>query len=76
MEKTITFELPESEARNFEKLLDATLEILNRMEKESPERDARMNKYHEDFERNLAETKKIMERTSKRMARWGIPLEK
>ncbi len=76
MEKTITFEMPESEAKNFEKLLDATLEILNRMEKESPERDARMDKHHEEFERNLAETKKIMERTSQRMAKWGIPFEK
>ncbi len=76
MEKTITFKMTESQAEKFEKLLDDTLEILDRMEKESPERDARFDKHHEDFMRNLAETKKIMERTEQRMAKWGIPLEK
>ncbi|MCY7346406.1 MAG: hypothetical protein LH614_09335 [Pyrinomonadaceae bacterium] len=76
MEKIITFEITESQAEKFEKMLDATLEILNRMEKESPERAARFDKHHEDFMRNLAETKKIMERTEQRMAKWGIPLEK
>ncbi len=75
MEKTITFEITESQAQKFEKLLDDTLEILNRMEKESPERAVRIEKYQEEFEQNLAETKKIMKRTSKRMEKWGIPLE-
>ena len=76
MEKTITFEITESQAQKFEKLLDATLEILNRMEKESPERNARFDKHHEEFMKNIAETKKMMEQTSKRMEKWGIPLEK
>ncbi len=76
MEKTITFEITESQAQKFEKLLDDTLEILNRMKKESPERAARLDKYQEEFDQNLAETKKIMERTSQRMEKWGIPLEK
>lgn len=76
MEKTITFEMTESQAEKFEKLLDDTLEILNRMEKKAPEREARRQKYHEEFERNLAETKKMMEQTSRRMAKWEIALEK
>lgn len=76
MEKTITFEMTESQAQKFEKLLDDTLEILNRMEREGPEREARRQKYHEDFERGLAETKKIIERTSQRMAKWENALEK
>ncbi len=42
MEKTITFEMPESEAKNFEKLLDTTLKALRRMEKEGPERATRI----------------------------------
>lgn len=76
MEKTITFEITESQAQKFEKMLDATLEILRRMEKESPERAARFDKQHEEFLKNIAETKKMMERTSQRMAKWEIPLEK
>ena len=76
MEKTITFEIPESEAKRFEKLLDATLEILNRMEKESPERDARMDKHHEEFLKNIAETEKMMKQTSRRLDKWIASLEK
>jgi len=76
MEKTITFEMTDSQAEKFEKLLDETLEILGRMEKESPERDARFDKTHEEIMRKITETEKIMERTSQRMAKWGIPLEK
>ncbi len=76
MEKTIAFEMTESQAQSFERLLDATLEILNRMEKDDPERDLRMNKLREETARKLEETEKIMERTSRRMEKWGIPLEK
>ncbi len=76
MEKTITFEITESQAQKFEKMLDDTLEILNRMEKESPEREARFREYQEDFAKSLAETKKIMEQTSQRMAKWEMSLEK
>lgn len=49
MEKTIKFEMTESQAEKFEKLLDATLEVLTRLEKESPERQARAEKHHEEF---------------------------
>ena len=42
MANTITFEIPEKEAKNFERLLDETLKILRRMEKESPEREAKI----------------------------------
>ncbi|CAN5744349.1 hypothetical protein BH24ACI2_BH24ACI2_06590 [soil metagenome] len=76
MANTITFEIPESEAKQFEKMLDATLEILRRMEKESPERDARIDKMHEETVRNLAEAEKTMERVSRRIADWGISPEK
>lgn len=75
MEKTITFEITESQAKRFEKLLDATLEILNRMEKESPEREARFDKYHEEFLKNIAETEKMMEQTSRRLDKWIASLE-
>ena len=76
MEKTITFEITESQAQKFEKLLDDTLEILNRMEKESPVRDARFDKRHEDFMKKIAETKKQMDQTSKRLEKWKMSLEK
>lgn len=46
------------------------------MEKESPERNARFDRHHEEFMRKIAETENIMERTSQRMAKWEIPLEK
>lgn len=42
MEKTIIFEMPEKQARKFEKILDANLEILKRIEEESPEREKRI----------------------------------
>ena len=76
MEKTITFKMTESQAKKFEKLLDATLEILNRMEKESPERDARMDKMQKEFQEEIAKIKKMSEQTSRRLAKWEIPLEK
>lgn len=75
MEKTITFTITESQAKSFEKLLDATLKILNEMEKNAPDRDARLDKMQEEFERQLAETKEIMSRTSQRMEKWELPLE-
>lgn len=76
MANTITFEMTETQAQKFEKMLDDTLEILNRMEKESPERDARFDKHHEEFLRKIAENQIIMDRISRRMAKWEIPLEK
>jgi ElaB/YqjD/DUF883 family membrane-anchored ribosome-binding protein len=76
MEKTITFKMTETQAKEFEKLLDATLEILNRMEKESPERDARIDKMRAEFQEKLAEVRKTSEQTSQRLAEWGMQLEK
>lgn len=76
MEKTITFEITESQAQKFEKLLDDTLEILNRMEKESPERNARFDKTHKEIMQKLADTQKQMEQTSRRLAKWELPLVK
>lgn len=76
MEKTITFEMKESEAQKFEKILDATLEILTRMEKESPDRDARFDATHKEIMQNLNEAEKTMTKTSQRMAEWEIALGK
>ena len=67
MEKTVTFEMPESEAKNFEKLLDATLEILNKMKRESPERDARMDKMQTETRKNLAAAEKNLKQVSERL---------
>ncbi len=39
MEKTITFKMSENEQKRFENLLDETLKVLRRMEKEGPERE-------------------------------------
>ena len=42
MENTITFEITPNQAKNVEKLLDDTLDVLRRMEEESPEREKRI----------------------------------
>lgn len=76
MANTVTFEMSENQARDFEKLLDATLEILRRMEAESPERDARIDKMREETRRNLDEAAKTMKGVSKRLANLEISLEK
>ncbi len=52
MANTVTFEFTENQAKSFEKTLDATLAILNRMEKESSIREAHIAK-------SQAETRKI-----------------
>ena len=75
MEKTIKFEMTKSQAEKFEKLLDATLEILNRMEKESPERQARSEKHHKEFMKNIAEMEKKTEQTSRLLSKWTASLE-
>ncbi len=76
MEKTITFEITESQAEKFEKRLDATLEILTKMEKESPERDARFDATRQEILQNLSEAEEKMTKTSERIAEWGVALEK
>ena len=76
MANTITFEMTETQAQKFEKLLDDTLEILNRMEKETPERDARFDKMHEETQKKFTEIERLMKQTDQRMAKWGIALKK
>lgn len=76
MEKTFTFTMTESQAKKFEKLLDATLEIFNRWEKESPERDARFDREHEETMRKLAEFRKDSEPTSQLLAKWKAEMKK
>jgi peptidoglycan hydrolase CwlO-like protein len=61
MEKTITFEMPEDEVKSFEKMLDETLKVLRRIEKENPKREARIA-------RTQTETKKIKEDIQKHLA--------
>ncbi len=75
MANTITFEMTETQAQKFEKLLDDTLEILNRMEKESPERDARFDKMYEETQKKFTEIERTMKQTDQRMKKWGIGLE-
>lgn len=76
MEKTITFTMTESQAKRFEELLDATLEIFNRWERESPERDARFDRQHKEFLKKIAEMEKMTEQTSQRLAGWKADMEK
>lgn len=48
MQETVTFEMSKKEAKSFEKLIDETLKVLRRIEKESPEREARIAKSQSD----------------------------
>ena len=71
MEKTIIFKISESEQKKFENLLDETLKVLRRMEKESPEREARIaqsqtdtKKIKRDIQKQLAILTKRNERLS------------
>ena len=75
MEKTVRFEMTQSQAEKFEKLLDSTLEVLTKMEKESPERESRFKENHEDFLKKIAETEKMMQKTSQKLAKWKASLE-
>ena len=76
MANTITFEMTENQAKSFEKLMDDTLEILNRMEKESPERDERFDKIYEETQKKFTEIERLMKQTDQRIKKWGIGLEK
>lgn len=60
MANTITFEMPESEKKKFENLLDKTLSVLRRLENESPEREARIAE-------SQAEVKKIKKEIRKQL---------
>ncbi len=61
MEKTITFEMSENEQKKIENLLDETLKVLRRIEKESPAREARIAK-------SQAETAEIKKDIKKQLA--------
>jgi len=76
MEKTITFTLTESQAKKLEQLLDSTLEIFNRWEKESPERDARFDREHKETMKKLIKLRKDSEQTSQLLAKWKAEMEK
>lgn len=76
MEKTITFTMTERQAKDFENLLDKTLDVLNRWKNESPERDARFDKNHEDFLEKISEIEIRDEEISKQMAKWAATMEK
>ncbi len=65
MEKTIKLEIPESQAKKFESLLDKTLEILNRLEVEAPKRDKRKKFLQKNIDKNIAETQKNMSEIDK-----------
>jgi hypothetical protein len=76
MEKTITFTMTETQAKEFENILDKTLEIFNRWKKESSERDARFDKNHKDFLEKISEIEKRDTETSKQLAKWAAAMEK
>ncbi len=76
MEKTITFTMTETQAKEFEKLLDKTLDLFNRWKKESPERNARFDKNHDEFLKKISEIEQRDEETSKLLAKWAATMEK
>lgn len=51
MEKTIKLEVTESQAKKFENLLDRTIEVLQRLETESPRRQSKINESQENTEK-------------------------
>lgn len=61
MEKTVTFEMTNNQVKNVEKILDKTLTVLRRMEKESPGREKRIAQ-------SKAETQVIKKEIRKQMA--------
>lgn len=55
MEKTINLKMTESQANTFEGLLDKTIEVLQRLETESPKRQAKINVSQENTEKIKSE---------------------
>jgi hypothetical protein len=72
MEKTINFTMTESQAEKFEKLLDDNLEIFERWEKESPNRDADFDRRHEEIMSGLEGLQKKMDKTDEIISKWEI----
>ena len=70
MEKTITFEMTDNQVKNVEKLLDETLAVLRRMEKESPEREKRIaqsNAETQQIKKEIREQLAILTERSRRL---------
>lgn len=71
MEKTITFKMSENEQKRFENLLDETLKVLRRMEKESPEREARIAKSQietDEIKKDIQKQLAILTERNKRLS--------
>ncbi|MGI8669264.1 MAG: hypothetical protein ACR2J3_05355 [Aridibacter sp.] len=75
MEKTIKLEITESQAKKFESLLDKTLEILNRWESESPERDRNLDLRYRENLKKLSKSREIQTEADKILAKWQKEME-
>ena len=75
MEKTITFTMTESQAKSVEKLLDEFIGLSKRWQKETPERDARLDREHKERMKKLTELRKDSEQTSHLLAKWKTEME-
>ena len=53
MSQNLTVEIPESDARQFEALLDELLQVLNRIEAERPMREAEDAKHNQQFRERM-----------------------
>ncbi len=70
MANTITFEMPEGKVKSFEKVLDETLKVLRRMERESPKREARIAQTQTEtqkIKKDIQEQLTILNEKSKRL---------
>lgn len=61
MERTVNLEVTKKEAKSFEKILDKNLNVLRRLEKESPEREIRIAQ-------TQSETQKIKKEIQKQLS--------
>ncbi len=68
--------MTERQAKDFENLLDKTLDVFDRWKKESPERDARFDKNHKDFLKKISEIETRDKETLKQLAKWAATMEK
>ncbi len=75
MEKTIKLEVTESQARKFESLLDKTLEVLNRWETESSERDRNLDLRYEQNIRKISEFQETETEADRILAKWQKEME-
>lgn len=75
MEKTIKLEITESQAKKFESLLDKTLEILNRWESESPERERNLDLRYRENLKKLSKSQETKTEADKILAKWQKEME-